>query len=83
MASMQAHLPQEKLQNLQPLHVFSRKRSLHLRGWQSLIGHLSFASHVVCPGHPCICKLIDQIHGVSNLCHYVKITGEIHRDCFT
>lgn len=62
-----ARLPQEKLHNLtQLLEEFTKKRSLSLLKWQSMIGHLSFAAKVVRPGRPYIRKLIDRIRGFSN-----------------
>lgn len=79
-----ARLPQDKLHHLiQLLREFSRKRSLPLRQWQSLIGHLSFASRVIRPGRPYIHKFIDRIRGVVNQAHYVKLTRDIHSDCIT
>lgn len=51
----QAHLLQDKVVNLLSLlQSFSRKRSQTSRQWQSIIGHLAFASRVVHPGHPYI-----------------------------
>lgn len=77
-----ARLPPEKLHNLmQLLCVFRKKRSVPLLKWQSLIGHLSFTSRVVRPGRPYIRKLIDRIKGFTNPRHYIKVTGEIRRDC--
>lgn len=82
MQLMQARLPQEKLCNLmQLLCSFSKTRSERLQKWQSLIGHLSFAARVIRPGRPYIRKLIDRIRGVNNSRHFIKVTGEIRRDC--
>lgn len=46
-----------------------------------MIGHLSFASQVICPGRPYIRKFIDRIRSVFNPAHYVKVTCEIRSDC--
>lgn len=77
-----ARLPQEKVLNLTSLlQDFSHKRSLPLKWWQSLIGHLSFASQVIRPGRPYIRKLIDHTRGVVNSSHCIKLTKEICGDC--
>lgn len=42
---------------------------------------MSFAPRVVHPGRPYIWKLIDRIRGFANPRHFIKITGEICKDC--
>lgn len=80
--NLQACLPQEKLHNLtQFLKVCTSKRSISIQKWQSLTGHLSFATTVVRLGRPFIWKLIDRTHGITNPHHHIKVTGEIHSDC--
>lgn len=77
----QACLPTDKLHSLQSLLSFSRSRSRTLRQWQSLIGHLSFASWVICPGRPYIRKFIDRTREVVNPSHFIHLTREIRHKC--
>lgn len=78
----EALLPLDKLQHLITLlQQFTGKRSYQLREWQSLTGHLSFASWVIRPGRPFIRNFIDRICSVHMRSHYIKLTSEIHHDC--
>lgn len=78
---MTAHLSADKVHLLcQLLEHFQLKRSARLRQWQSLIGHLSFATRVIHPGHPFIRKFINKIKGHTNPNHHIKNNSELHHD---
>lgn len=79
--TLEVRLPVEKISALVDLLEHCKdKRSVRLRTWQSLIGHLNFATRVVRPGLPFISKLIDRIRGVLNPLHYIKLNSDIQKD---
>lgn len=79
---MQARLPGDKLSCLFDLVTsFSSKRTAHLKVWQSLLGHLSFACRVIGTGRPflrCMFYLM-KVHFSPN--HFIHIPEHIKSDC--
>lgn len=76
-----AHLPGEKITGLiSLLSAFKDGRSVKLRAWQSLIGHMNFASRVMRLGHPFIRRFIDCIKGVTNPHHHIKLNSLVRKD---
>ncbi|XP_070572205.1 uncharacterized protein [Ptychodera flava] len=78
---MQAHLPQEKLDRILGLVAsFLNCKSCTLRQILSLLGHLTFACHVVVPGRTFISRLIELSKATQKLDFHITISSESRLD---
>ena len=79
--TMEARLPQEKLEKLRSsLEAFSRRKNVTLKELQSLIGLLNFACLVVTPGRAFLRRLIDLTCKVTNQHHFLRLNSEARLD---
>ena len=77
-------LPQDKLLKCRILlqEALARK-SMTLRDFQSLLGHLNFACKVVVPGRAFIRRLYALTHKARKSYHHLKMTKEVKADLRT
>lgn len=74
-------LPRDKVQELTRLvRQACGRRSLTLREWQVLLGHLNFACRVIAPGRAFTRRLCDSLRGVTSPHHRIRVTGKIKAD---
>ena len=79
--SMEARLPQEKLDKCQVLiSAFFRCRKVSLQEIQSLTGLLNFACSVVVPGRAFLRRLIDLTIRVKRPHFLIRLSGEVKAD---
>ena len=79
--SMQARLPEDKLNNARVLlAAWSSRRTCHLRDLQSLIGTLQFACRVISPGRPFMQRIINLTRGVSETQKIIRLNQEFRKD---
>lgn len=79
---MEARLPLDKLRCLSDLVIsFSKKRTVKLRLWQSLLGHLSFACRVIRPGRPFLRRMFNLLQGRTNPNHFIRVPRHVRSDC--
>lgn len=74
--SMEARLPQDKLERIQTaLDFFQQIKSNTLQEMQSLIGTLNFACKVIASGRPFLQRMIQLKKGVSKPHHHIKLNS--------
>jgi hypothetical protein len=79
--SMEARLPQDKVERIQTaLDSFQHRKSTTLQELQSLIGTLNFACKVIPPGRPFLQRMIHLTRGVSKPHHHIKLNSGFYKD---